>query len=51
MYVSQDKKRAVVYFIVRSMRPSNEIVYLKLKALIRVMFIISKIKNTKGAPL
>ena len=33
MYVSEDKKEALVYYVVKTARPSNEVVYLKLKGL------------------
>lgn len=33
MYVSEDKNRALVYYVVKTARPSNEDVYLKLKGL------------------
>lgn len=33
MYVSEDKSRALVYYVVKETRPSNETVYLKLKGL------------------
>lgn len=33
MYVSEDKSKALVYYVVKEVRPSNEAVYLKLKGL------------------
>lgn len=33
MYVSEDKSRALVYYVVKDTRPENETVYLKLKGL------------------
>lgn len=33
MYVSEDKKEALVYYVVKTARPSNEVVHLKLKGL------------------
>ena len=51
MYVSEDKKRALVYFIVSSMRPSNEIVYLKLKGLDPCNVYKIKGKKYKGSTL
>ncbi len=33
MYVSEDKSKALVYYVVKTARPSNEDVYLKLKGL------------------
>lgn len=33
MYVSEDKKEVLVYYVVKTARPSNETVYLKLKGL------------------
>ncbi len=33
MYVSADKKKAIVYYVVKEARPENEAVYLKLKGL------------------
>ncbi len=51
MYVSEDKKRALVYFVVRTMRPSNEIVYLKLKGLDPCIVYNIKGKKYKGSTL